>query len=563
MTQRILVVEDSRTQAEHLRLLLTGEGYEVEVASTGRAGLMKAEASAVDLVISDVTMPEMDGFEFCRAMKSADATHRIPIILLTARVAPHDIIKGLESGADNFIPKTYDDDYLLERVRRICEQLELRNEESLEMEVNMTVGGRRITVNADRQQIMELLFSTSEEVSRNHDELARAYHELQGARAEADRANRAKSEFLSRMSHELRTPLNAVLGFGQLLEMSELGPDDQQSVSRIIAGGRHLLELINDVLDIGRIDAGELSLSLEPVRVGHVLTEATELVQPLADERSVVVLSGHADGYDLQVLADRHRLKQVMLNLLSNAIKYNHQGGTVALGCLETDDGRRRIEVTDTGPGIAPENLDRLFAPFDRIGAEQNAAVEGTGLGLALSRQLVEAMGGTLGVESEVGSGSTFWVELTPADALHEGDPQETPSGFLRGPGEAPGRPATLIYIEDNLPNLTLVDQILVHRPAIELVTATQGRLGLELARQRRPDMLLLDLNLPDISGEEVLSELRADPKTRAIPIVMVTADASEGQARRLESIGASGYVTKPFQVQELLRVIDETLARA
>jgi len=563
MTQRILVVEDSRTQAEHLRLLLTREGYEVEVAPTGRAGLVTAGTGGVDLVISDVTMPEMDGFEFCHAMKSSDATRHVPIILLTARVAPNDIIKGLESGADNFIPKTYDDDYLLERVRRICEQLELRDEESLEMEVNMTVGGRRITVNADRQQIMELLFSTSEEVSRKHDELARAYEELQGARAEADRANRAKSEFLSRMSHELRTPLNAVLGFGQLLEMSTLGPDEQQSVRRIIAAGRHLLELINDVLDIGRIDAGELSLSVEPVRVGNVLTEAAELVQPLADERSVVVLSGHADGYDLQVLADHHRLKQVMLNLLSNAIKYNRQGGTVAFGCLETDDGRRRIEVIDTGPGIAQENLDRLFAPFDRIGAEQDAAVEGTGLGLALSRRLVEAMGGTLGVESEVGSGSTFWVELPPAEPLlREGDPQQTRNGLPTSPGEAPRRPATLIYIEDNLPNLTLVERILVHRPAIELVTATQGRLGLDLARQHRPDMLLLDLNLPDISGEEILSELRADPKTRAIPIVIVTADASEGQERRLQSMGASGYLTKPFEVQELLQMIDETLVQ-
>ena len=561
MTQRILVVEDSRTQAERLRLLLSQEGYEVEVAPTAREGLAKAKTSEVDLVISDVTMPEMDGFEFCRAMKSSPATDHVPIILLTASASPADIIKGLESGADNFIPKAYDDEYLLERIRRIFEQLERREQENLLMEVNMTVGGRRITVNADRQQIMELLFSTFEEVSRSHDELARANRELERARQEADRANRAKSEFLSRMSHELRTPLNAVIGFGQLLEMANLGPEEQQSVRHIIAAGRHLLDLINEVLDIGRIDAGELTFSIEPVRTGDVIREAVDLVQPLAQKRSVEVSADAAS--DLHVMADRQRLKQVVLNLLSNAVKYNRERGTVTVGCRKGDDSRHRIEVADTGPGIAPENLDRLFAPFDRVGAEQDTAIEGTGLGLALSRRLVEAMGGILGVESEIGSGSTFWVELPLSEARRqEGDPEQASNGPLASPAGTLGKPAALIYVDDNLPNLTLVERILAQRPEIELLTATQGRLGLELAQKQRPDMILLDLNLPDISGEEILKQLRADAETNAIPVVVVTADASEGQAERLQSMGASAYVTKPFDVGDFLQVIDDTLAR-
>jgi len=565
MTERILVVEDSRTQAERLRLLLTGAGYDVEVALTGEDGLAKARTNAVDLVISDVTMPEMDGFDFCRAMKASDATAAVPIILLTSRVSPTDIVDGLESGADNFIPKTYDDEYLLERVQRILVQLAHREQGRLEMEVKLTVAGRRITVNPDRQQIMELLFSTFEELGRSHDELTRANEGLQRARAEAERANREKSEFLSRMSHELRTPLNAVMGFGQLLESADMRPDERDSVDQIVAAGQHLLGLVDEVLDIGRIDAGELALSLEPVRAADVVSEAMNLLQPVADERGVE-LNGDIAACPLSVMADRRRLKQVVLNLLSNAIKYNREAGTVTIGCIDEDDGRHRIEITDTGAGIRPENLDRLFAPFDRIGAEQDSDVEGAGLGLALSRRLVEAMGGTLGVNSDVGVGSTFWVELPVAegDAMVGGPGQD---GELDEPRTTPPatthRPATLLYVDDNASNLTLVKRILGRRPAIELVTAARGKLGLDLARQHRPDMILLDLNLPDISGEEVLKRLRAGPQdTSAIPVVIVTADAFEGQAQRLRSMGASSYVTKPFEIQELLRVIDATIAQ-
>jgi signal transduction histidine kinase len=560
--RRILVVEDSRTQAERLRIVLAREGYEVRVAPTGRQGLVEAESQWPDLVISDVTMPEMDGFEFCRAVKSSDATRRVPIILLTARAEPADIIRGLECGADNFIPKPYDDEYLLERIRRILEQLEHRTRGRLEMEVTLSVGGRRISVTADRQQIMELLFSTVEEVSRNHDALARANQELQTARAEADRANGAKGEFLSRMSHELRTPLNAVIGFGQLLEMATLGPKELDSVRRIIQAGRHLLDLINEVLDISRIDANELTLSMEPVRTGDVLEEAVDLVRPLAAERRLKV-SGDVACH-LQVMADRRRLKQVLTNLLSNAVKYNRRGGTITLSCREMRDRRCRIEVADTGFGIASENLHRLFVPFDRIGAEQDTAVEGTGLGLVLSRRLLEAMDGTLGVESVVGSGSTFWVELPPAEGpLRTAVAAQTLTGRSTSPPGAAREAATLLYVEDNLSNLTLVERILVHRPEITLVTATRGRLGIDLARQHRPDMILLDLDLPDISGEDVLKQLHAETVTQAIPILVVTADASEAQSQRIQSLGASRYLTKPFDVRRFLQVVDETLCDA
>ncbi len=410
--KHILVVDDSPTQAERLRLLLGREGYQVSQAANGKDGLQKAVAAPLDLVVSDVTMPEMDGFAFCRAMKAAPATRGIPFILLTARSSPADIITGLECGADNFIPKPYDDDHLLERIRRVFEQLEHRKQGRLDMEVVLTVGGRKITVTADRQQIIELLFATFEELSRQHKEVTRANRQLQLARAAADRANRAKTDFLYRTSHELRTPLNAVLGFTQLIDTTSLSTEDQRYVGMIVSAGHHLLRLINDLLDLGRVEAGELALTLEPVQIRDVLQETAELVQPLATKRDITIHVEHIPA-GLRVLADRHRLKQVLINLTSNAIKYNHQAGHVTLDCRPSQPDRARIDVTDTGPGIPPEHLRRLFVPYDRIEAQMTPGVEGTGLGLALSKGLVTAMGGHIGVDSQPGTGSTFWVELT------------------------------------------------------------------------------------------------------------------------------------------------------
>jgi two-component system, sensor histidine kinase and response regulator len=409
--KRILVVDDSPTQVERLRLLLLREGYRVDTAPTGQDGLTSATASPPDLIISDVTMPGMDGFDFCRAMKSARATRAVPFILLTSRSSPADIIIGLECGADNFIPKPYEDDHLLERIRRVFAELEYRKHDRLDMQVVLTVNGRKITVTADRQQIVELLFATIEQVSKQHDQLTAANRELHQARTEADRANGAKSQFLSRVSHEIRTPLHAILGYAQLLETADLATDEHNSVAMILTAGQHLLNIINDLLDIGRIEENELGLAPEPIRIVDILRETIELLAPLAADRGITTTcTVTADGP--HVTADRQRLKQVLINLLSNAIKYNTPHGTVTLNHRRTRTGRACIDITDTGPGIAPQHLSRLFAPFDRLEVDRTGQIEGTGLGLALSRRLVTAMGGTLGVDSHLGSGSTFWVEL-------------------------------------------------------------------------------------------------------------------------------------------------------
>ncbi len=380
------------------------------------------------------------------------------------------------------------------------------------------------------------------------------------AREEAVRANLAKNEFLSRMSHELRTPLHAILGFGELLAQDELKPSVREGLAQITKGGRHLLELINEVLDIASIDRGELRMSLEPVHVGMLISEALEMIVPLATAGTIELPTPAEDELDRHVLADRHRLKQILLNLLSNAVKYTRPGGEVRVGVGACNAGQVRIEVADTGIGIAPENLSRVFAAFDRIGAE-TTDVEGTGLGLTLSKRLIEAMSGTIGIESEVGRGTRLWITLPAAEAPQiRQDAVAAPAAAI-GAGAQAAR--TVLYIEDNPSNIMLAEAILARRPEVSLLVATQGGLGLELAREHRPAVILLDLNLPDISGEEVLRRLRSDDRTAKINIVVLSADATPGQVDRLLRAGADHYLTKPFDIEDFLAVIDGQTAAA
>jgi signal transduction histidine kinase/ActR/RegA family two-component response regulator len=404
----------------------------------------------------------------------------------------------------------------------------------------------------------EMLNRVNRDLEVQIEERKRAEEEARVAKEDADRANRAKDEFLSRMSHELRTPLNAVLGFAQLLEMDQVDPDQLDSVQQILKAGRHLLELINEVLEIARIESGRISLSLEPVGVSDALQNVMDLVRPIAEKRGVVLRSDAPPEPNPYVQADRQRLTQVLLNLLSNGVKYNREGGTVAVRCRESAHGRFRIEVQDQGRGIPPDKIGRLFNPFDRLDAEQTD-VEGTGLGLALSKHLVEAMGGSVDVESEVDVGSTFSVELaltTSPDGLYDAAGQ-----VPQLPEASPGKPTTVLYIEDNPSNLRLVERLLAQRPSVRLLSAIQGGIGLDLAREHRPDAILLDVHLPDIPGEEVLRRLREDPRTREIPVVVVTADATSGQRGKLLEAGARAYLTKPLDVKEFLGTVDGILS--
>jgi PAS domain S-box-containing protein len=388
---------------------------------------------------------------------------------------------------------------------------------------------------------------------------ARIEKALREAKEEADRANHAKSEFLSRMSHELRTPLNAILGFGQLIERQDPTEAQRNRVGHIISAGRHLLNLINEVLDISRVETGNLQLSLEPVCVADALEEALGLMRPLAAERGIELLGTSPADQNYHVKADRQRLKQVLLNVLTNAVKYTPPGGKVTVSSSAVGSSSMRISISDTGAGIPAGKLARLFTPFDRLGAEQTA-VEGTGLGLALCQRLTQAMHGSIGVNSNLGRGSTFWVELACADSplAQMASKNYSASQFLNG-SDAEKR--TILYIEDNLSNLTLIEEMLVAHSHVELLTAMQGELGIELARQHSPDLILLDLHLPDLPGWDVLSRLQGDAATREIPVVIISADATSRQIERLMAAGARAYLTKPLDMLEFFRVIDEMAA--
>ena len=382
---------------------------------------------------------------------------------------------------------------------------------------------------------------------------------LRSAHAQADKANAAKNEFLSRTSHELRTPLNAVLGFAQLLELDTLTltADQQDSVGHILHGGRHLLGLIDDVLDIAMIESNRMDLSLEPVRISDIITETVNMMTPLADTSGVTMAHQPGSRTDLYVLADSRRLRQVLMNLLSNAIKYNRQGGRIDVHCEESADSLVSILVKDTGRGIRAMDLPRLFTPFDRLGA-QATGIEGSGVGLALSNRLMAKMGGTLQASSEMGVGSTFTISI-PVATLGSRSVVATRTAAAASSGTAvSGSPTkTMVYIEDNISNIQLMERLINRHPQWRLIVAEHAAFGLELAASSSPDLVLLDLHLPDMDGIDVLLQLRADPQTHDIPIVVISADANPRQINRLLAAGAHQYLTKPLVVAEVVELLN------
>jgi PAS domain S-box-containing protein len=384
--------------------------------------------------------------------------------------------------------------------------------------------------------------------------------ELVNAKIVAEKANLAKSEFLSSMSHELRSPLNAILGFAQLMD-SDIPPPtlaQKASLDQILHAGWYLLELVNQILDLAVIESGKLSLSPEPVLLSEVLFDCHAMIEPQAQMRSIKLRFPEAD-LPVFVHADRVRLKQVLINLLSNAIKYNLLGGTVTVTCSMVTPGRTRINVRDTGHGLAPDLLRQLFQPFNRLGQEHSTE-DGTGIGLVMSKLLVELMGGTIGVESSVGVGSLFWFELNTAtphvlNEHHFAPTSLEPALLLEGTQRR-----TLLYVEDNPANLNLVEQLVARRPDLHLLSAGNATLGIEIARAQRPDIILMDINLPGLNGFQALELLRRDSLTRDIPVIAISANAMVGDINKGLEAGFYRYITKPINVSEFMQTLDETL---
>lgn len=413
-----------------------------------------------------------------------------------------------------------------------------------------------------QQEIMRLNTELEIRVSDRTAQLEASNRELILAKAAAENANQAKSAFLSNMSHELRTPLNAILGFTQLLasEALPITPEKKRDFTAYISkAGKHLLVLINEVLDLAKVESGTLTLSLEPVLLAEVMLECREMIEPLANKRNIRILFPHNDS--LHVVADRTRLKQVLLNLLSNAIKYNRTGGSVVIACTIPAAGRVRITMQDTGVGLGSEQLEQLFQPFNRLGQETGTE-EGTGIGLVVTKRLVELMEGEIGVTSTVGIGSVFWIELKSAAIAQAGSNLIQLSARARIEQPGTGQ-RTLLYVEDNPANLKLIQEIIAFRPDLRLLTAVDAKLGIELARAHQPQVILMDINLPGMNGNEALIVLRNDPKTAHIPVIALTANAMPRDVAKSIAFGFFRYLTKPINIDDFFEALDSALEHA
>jgi signal transduction histidine kinase len=533
MPLRVVHLEDDPRDRELVEYTLRGDDDDYAfVQVTSRETFERALEQRPDVILADYALPGFDGDQ-----AQAIARRRwpdVPFVFVSGSIGEEKAVERLKSGATDYVFKHHLDK-LPTAVRRALREAEERRRRA-----------------AAEEELRRLNTELEARVEARTRELREANEALERARSDAERANAAKSEFLSRMSHDLRTPLNAILGFAQLLLLDPLGDVQADNVRQILGAGEHLLELINEILDLARIEAGRLSLSPEPVLAAHVIQRATEMIAPLAAPRHLTVDVDAPPG--LGVIADRQRLHEVLLNLLSNAVKYNREQGRIFVSAAALGTNRVRIDVRDTGAGIPPEKLRLLFTPFERLGAEQSR-IPGTGLGLALAKALTEAMGGTLTVTSDVDRGTTFHVDLRRAEAIVEAPPAGAP--------EVPtpiGVRGTILYVEDNLQNVQLIERVLTRRPGVELLHAIDGAAGLELVRTHRPDLVLLDLHLSDMHGEEVLRRLWEAPATRSLPVVVLTADATPRQHKRLLGAGAVAYLTKPFRVAEMLAIIDRFL---
>jgi len=422
-----------------------------------------------------------------------------------------------------------------------------------------TVVSYNATTFYDRDRKLQGVFAAARDFTerkRLDQSLQEKNVELESAKSVAEKANLAKSDFLSSMSHELRSPLNAILGFAQLMESDSPPPTPAQkeSIDQILQAGWHLLTLIDDILDLAKVEAKQVPLSREPVSMAEVMVECQGMTEPQAQQRGIHMAFPRF-AMPCYVLADRTRVKQVLINLLSNAIKYSQPQGTVEVRCAESTPERIRVSVGDKGAGLSPEQVAQLFQAFNRLGQEAGGE-EGTGIGLVVAKRLVELMGGVIGVDSAVGEGSVFWFELCSVAEPHlgmEGGEAEALAQPLVPRG---ARPHTLLYVEDNPANMKLVEQIIARHPDIRLLTAVNGNSGIEIARGSLPDVILMDINLPDINGFEVLKILHSDPTTAQIPVMAVSASAMPLDVERGLKAGFFRYLTKPIKVTEFMEAM-------
>jgi len=559
---RVLIVEDDLVDRMACRRALAQDpDYEfvLSEAETGRAGLQLAHAQKPDCVLLDYRLPDLNGLEFLAELRIDLGEIPVPVMMLTGAGNVLVAVEAMKHGAQDYLIKDVNRQYLellpavIKRVLR--EWRTLMEKKQVEAELWQ-----------HRWRLEELVAKRTDELAEANKQLRqdvaereRVQAELAHAKAAAEKANLAKSNFISRMSHELRTPLNAILGFAQLIKAGSPKPTPTQKarLKEILHGGWYLLDLINEILDLAVIESGKLSLSRVPVSLIDVMRECQAMIEPQAQQRGITINFLPFD-HTWFVSADRTRLKQILINLLTNAIKYNRAQGTVEVRCTCNPE-RIRINIKDSGMGLPAELQKQLFQPFNRLGQE-GGAIEGTGIGLVVTKQLVELMGGAIGVKSIVGVGSEFRFELNRDFALQLAA-RESKSEELTPKIYAGMRQHTLLYFEDNPANMLLVKELIGEdRPDIRLLIADNGKLGIELARTHLPDMILMDIALPDINGIDAIEILLQDPLTAHIPVVALSANAMPDDVLTGLEAGFFRYICKPFQLNEFMGVIDEAL---
>jgi signal transduction histidine kinase len=597
MPIEILIAEDSATQRQLLLGLLKRHGFAVTAAANGQLALDAARSSRPSLIISDVQMPELDGYGLCKAIKSDVSLKSVPFILLTTLNDPLDIIRGLECGADNFLSKPFEIDQLLSRINDLLAKTEVHKDQEVNTGVEVKIGNETHVITSERQQILDLLISTCEQTTALNNRLldkeialARMLEDLEQKNLQLEQANRLKSEFLANMSHELRTPLNAIIGFSELLKdglCGELNAEQQEFSSDIFSSGAHLLELINDILDLSKIEAGMMPMDIETVNLDSVLNSATTVIKERAASRRIDLRCNLESGLE-PIEADARKLKQILYNLLSNAVKFTPDGGRVELSARRVGREAIRLEdavpgrifpltdetvaefveisVVDSGVGMAADQLERLFLPFMQVDASPERREGGTGLGLAMIKRLAELHGGTVAVSSLPGQGSRFSVWI-PYQLAAGTQPEENapPATQVLAPALIPAaenatkenaveqiveRVALIVEDDDVVAELITAQLI---RDGFHVVRASTAEEGLVVARKIRPSLITLDVFLPNADGWHFLERFKTHPEIVDTPVVVIS---SVSDLERSLALGARRVLKKPFVRAELINAL-------
>lgn len=651
---KVLLVDDTPKNLDLLCQTLGDKGLDISIALNGKVALKLISTSPPDLILLDVMMPVMDGYETCHQLKNNDLWKNIPVIFISALTEEANLLKGFSLGAVDYITKPFRSEEVLARVNTHLRAAKLLKEKNLlinqvaNKEVQLSIlmasmldgvmvidrnreirfanpaaekifgysssemSGKSIdcfipdngdgepgnyfneTLNSKNSPAIGKSFTLEGnnkngekiplEISLNRvnfypeeynseikfeklfvgvvrDISQRVESEKQIAKAleTAEKANSAKTEFLAKMSHELRTPLNSILGFSQLSLLNKDNSENNlniDNINRIYKSGKYLLDLIDEILDLARIESGKIRISMETVEISSLMDEIIVFSQPIASEHHVHLIYDSLESLGLYCQADRSRLKQILLNLVTNAIKYNIEGGTVTL-TIKKEGEKIKLSVLDTGPGILDEHQESIFQPFNRLHADKTGVVD-TGIGLTISKELASLMNGTIGVESVVDKGSTFFVELDSADEPNVPSPiQQVDKKLSPRKGE---KKYTILYIEDNPNNLKLIEQTLSLRKHTNLISAPQAEMGIDLAKTRDVDLILMDINLPGMDGVEAMKILRRIEKTRALPILALSANAMERDIQSALREGFTDYIVKPINIAEFLEKIDKFL---